>query len=121
MRFFLDENFPKSAHAFLGANGHEVFDVRGTPSEGADDALILAMAQAQEAVFLTTDLDFFHTVPWLTPVHHGVVVVALRKPNREAILSRLRWLFDRVDMASSTFRGNVFLLRDHTCRMMPGG
>jgi len=42
MRFFLDENFPKSAVALLMSHGHDVFDIRGTADEGAEDAQILA-------------------------------------------------------------------------------
>lgn len=34
MKFFLDENFPKSAKDFLATRGHEVFDIRGTADEG---------------------------------------------------------------------------------------
>lgn len=37
MRFFLDENFPKSATTWLSELGHEVFDVRGSEREGMPD------------------------------------------------------------------------------------
>jgi len=55
VKFFLDENFPKSAYDMLVSRGHEVFDIRGTEHEGADDADIFTMAQNRSAVFLTTD------------------------------------------------------------------
>ncbi len=75
MRFFLDENFPKQAASVLKAKGHEVFDIRGTSQEGAPDASIFKLAQEKSAVFLTTDKDFFHTVPLQFPEHCGIIVV----------------------------------------------
>jgi predicted nuclease of predicted toxin-antitoxin system len=88
MKFSLDENFPKAAAGVLERLGHEVFDLRGTGREGSPDAEIFTDAQLQGAVFLTTDRDFFHTIPHLHAEHHGVVVIALRQPNRAAILEK---------------------------------
>jgi hypothetical protein len=52
MRFFLDENFPKAAHALLVRRGHEIVDIRGTADEGAEDGQLFEMAQRCEALFL---------------------------------------------------------------------
>lgn len=89
MLFFLDENFPKKARLLLFEKGHECFDIRGTPQEGLEDRLIFAAAQEKRAVFLTTDRDFFHTIPFLYDKHYGVVVIALSRPNAQNILSKL--------------------------------
>lgn len=89
MRFFFDENFRKAAAVLITARGHECIDIRGTNQEGADDDTIFRLAQEQGAVFLTTDRDFFHTIPLLVQDHQGVMVVALRQPNRQGILKRL--------------------------------
>jgi predicted nuclease of predicted toxin-antitoxin system len=110
MRFFLDENFPKAAVKLLNGTGHDVIDIRGTDKEGADDDDLFALAQNAHAIFLTTDKDFFHTVPRLLPRHFGVVVVALRQPNRKGILARLSWLLAHVPAES--FGDRVFLLLD---------
>jgi len=61
MRFFLDENFPKSAANMLRQIGHEVHDLRGSGREGLADSQIFDEAQLNESIFLTTDRDFFHT------------------------------------------------------------
>lgn len=117
MRFFFDENFPKAAGSFICERGHEVIDIRGTDQEGADDAAIFRLAQEKAAVFLTTDRDFFHTVPLLVKNHQGVVVVALRQPNRRRILERLEWFlehFEEIDISNK-----VFELRDHTYVVHP--
>ena len=77
MIFFLDENFPRSAGRILEEAGHAVFDIRGTKNEGMTDAAIFNLAQQRNAVFLTTDRDFYHTIPWMHTTHHGVVVINL--------------------------------------------
>lgn len=89
MLFFLDENFPKKAVSFLNGKGHETLDVRGTPQAGIPDDLIFSIAQEKMAVFLTTDRDFFHTVPFLFEDHHGIIVIALSQPNTQSILEKL--------------------------------
>ena len=112
MKFLLDENFPKLAQQLLRSCGHEVLDVRGSPCEGNDDASVFALAQDNAAILLTTDRVFYHTVPHLYPHHNGVVVVALRQPNRRNILKRLEWFLKH--LVSSDIRNRVFELRDRT-------
>lgn len=115
MNFLLDENFPKAAVAFLQDLGHNVFDVRGTSDAGSDDARVFDSAQRREAVLLTTDRDFYHTIPLHHPAHFGVVVVALRQPHREAILTKLGWLLKQDHLFP--LRNKVVQLRDRTCRV----
>jgi predicted nuclease of predicted toxin-antitoxin system len=117
MRFFLDENFPKTATRLLAERGHETLDIRGTGKEGLNDSDLFLLAQASQAVFLTTDRDFFHAIPHLYPRHAGVVVVALRQPNRENILAKLSWLLDHVPAGQLGAR--VFLLRDASYVVYP--
>ena len=101
----------------LLAAGHEVFDFRGTPEEGMADAAVFGRAQALGAVLLTTDRDFFHTIPQLFERHCGVIVVALRQPNRAAILSRLEWLLAHVP--ETAFANRAIQLRDKTWLAYP--
>jgi len=117
MNFFLDENFPKTAEALLTAHGHVVLDIRGTEDEGAEDPDVFGMAQDKQAVFLTTDRDFFHTVPHVWPRHNGIVVIALRQPNRQAILEKLSWFLDQ--FGTQSLAGKAFLLRDRTYALYP--
>jgi predicted nuclease of predicted toxin-antitoxin system len=76
-----------SAPLLLRDRGHSVIDLRETGNEGADDTFVFEMAQERQATLLTTDRDFYHTVPHLYAGHYGVVVVALRQPNRRNIVS----------------------------------
>lgn len=117
MKFFLDENFPKAAVGMLERMGHEVFDLRGTDREGSQDGDIFAEAQQHGAVFLTTDRDFFHTIPHLHAEHSGIIVIALRQPNRQAILEKLSWVLKR--LAQGDFASRTIQLRDRTWTAIP--
>ena len=117
MRFLLDENFPKASVELLQRAGHEVFDIRGTPDEGMEDEALFLKAQKLGATLLTTDRDFFHTVPHLYDSHRGVVVIALRKPNRSSILARLEWVLGNI--TQEDFRNRVFQLRDKSWLAYP--
>lgn len=83
MNFFLDENFPRKAISILSRHGFFAHDIRGSNFEGADDKPIFERAQEHQAVFLTTDKDFFHTIQFLYEEHHGIIVIALSQPNAE--------------------------------------
>lgn len=115
MNFLLDEKFPKSAEELLHGSGHKVIDIRGTDQQGADDFQLFEIAQQYEAILLTTDRDFYHTVPLNYSSHAGVIVIALKQPNREAVLARLRWIISQ-DLMNS-LQNTVILLRDNTYRI----
>ncbi len=89
MLFFLDENFPKKAALLLKEKGHDSLDLRGSTNEGATDQIIFSIAQEKGAIFLTTDRDFFHTIPFLWDKHFGIIVIALSQPNSKSILEKL--------------------------------
>jgi predicted nuclease of predicted toxin-antitoxin system len=108
--FLLDENFPAAARPYLEADGHLVQDIRGTSREGCDDMVLFALAQENRATILTTDKDFFHTVPFAFPEHCGVVVVTLKKPSSKAILQRLQESWD--SLTRTGFKNQAFLLTD---------
>ena len=111
MNFFLDENFPVTASELLIEAGHRCNRILDFEPQGRDDKTVFEQAQAFEAVLLSTDKDFFHTVPFLFNSHAGVVVIALRQPNRRAILERLIWFLANIPTDMSN---KVYLLRDKT-------
>ena len=112
MKFLLDENFPKAAGEILKRRGHEVYDFRGIGELGADDSVLVEMAREIGAVILTTDRDYFHTLPQQFPDHAGVIVIAIKQPNRAAILERLEWLLQHV--GEDHLSGRAIQLRDRT-------
>jgi hypothetical protein len=106
-----------AAVGLLEGMGHVVFDLRGSGREGLPDPDIFAEAQLSAAVFLTTDRDFFHTIPHIHDKHAGIIVIALRQPNRSAILEKLLWLLKHLQPDS--FRNRVIQLRDQTWIAIP--
>jgi len=111
MKFYLDENFPKTVISILENKGHKVFDIRSTKYEGSDDISIFELAQNKKAIFLTTDKDFFHTVPHLFEEHHGVIVITLSQPNRKSKIEKLLFALNHFNLSS--FKSKIFLLKDN--------
>lgn len=114
MRVLLDENFPVSATAVVSAAGYEVIPFTSVCAYGASDEEVFRKAQELDAVILTSDRDFYHTMPLLHPAHHGIIVLSLRQPNRRAICERLAWFFNQ---EKPPFANKVFALRDCTYRV----
>jgi predicted nuclease of predicted toxin-antitoxin system len=111
MNFFLDENFPLTASKLLAEAGHRCYRILDFEPQGGDDKTVFERAQTLDAVLLSTDKDFFHTVPFLFACHAGVVVITLRQPNRLSILERLRWFIANMPTDMSN---KVYMLRDKT-------
>ena len=111
MKFLLDENFPCSAAEVIASSGHVPLMLKDFCDSGESDEVIFDIAQSQEAIILTSDRDFYHTVPLLHPRHHGIVVISLRQPNRKAILERLDWFSKNISLPIDN---RVYSLRDQT-------
>jgi len=114
MIFFLDENFPRPALAHLLGAGHKANHALEFFAQGTADDKLFAYAQEQKAVFVTTDKDFFHTIPLSFKRHHGAIVVTLRKPNRADLLRRLTDAL--VLLGEKDLRDTVWLVTDTRIR-----
>ncbi len=110
MNFFLDENIPRAAVDELIGRGHRCSRALDHFPPGTPDEELFAKAQVLGAVFVTTDRDFFHTIPLLYAQHCGVIALTLRQPNRAALLSRLADAVNRLPVDGSFQR--VWLLTD---------
>ncbi|MFT3767765.1 MAG: DUF5615 family PIN-like protein [Minicystis sp.] len=86
MKILVDENIPGMTVAALRSAGHDVLDVRGTEDEGATDEQIWQMAVAQGRLLVTTDKGFLQR---RGEPHAGLLVVRLKRPNREEIHRRV--------------------------------
>jgi len=113
MKFFLDENFPKGAISLLEEQEHTVFDIRGTSREGLEDIELFSLVKKKKAVFLTTDKDFYHTIHLTEKPHFGIVVIALRQPNSQAIIDKLEWVL--ANLGKFSFINECLLLTDRKC------
>ena len=114
MKFLLDENFPRSSADVIESCGHEAIRFDEACDSGDDDETVFSVAQRLGATILTSDRDFYHTVPLIHPTHAGIVVVALRQPNRTAIHSRLKWFMENIE---EPLANRVFVLRDFSYRL----
>jgi len=117
VNFLFDENFPKSARRLVESLGHSVVDFREEGVRGSSDEVVMTMAIEHSAVVLTTDRDFFHTIGRQHEGHSGIIVVALRQPNRSAIMERLSWFFEHI--GTDHLEGRIFQLRDTTWIVYP--
>ncbi|HNZ27528.1 MAG TPA: DUF5615 family PIN-like protein [Spirochaetota bacterium] len=115
MIYFLDENFPKKSSDLLKARGNQIIDVRGTDKEGLSDVDLFYIAKHSKSIFLTTDKDFFHTIHLLNKPHSGIVVIALRQPNADNIIDKLKWFLD--NYSKENIENKCFLITDNKCNI----
>jgi predicted nuclease of predicted toxin-antitoxin system len=73
----------------LRNGGHSATHALDVFPPGTADEKLFAHAQSEQAAFLTTDRDFFHTIPLAFVQHSGAIVITLRRPNRADLLRRL--------------------------------
>lgn len=112
MRFFLDENFPVTIKYFLEGFGHEVIRALDHYPQGTNDEILFKHAQNVNSIFLTTDKDFYHTIPFLYQYRTAAVIaITLSQPNRNKILDRLQVLLHSVDLQSNP--QSVYLVSDN--------
>ena len=114
MNFFLDENFPRPALAHLEGAGHTASHALDIFPPGMADDKLFAHAQEKGAIFVTTDKDFFHTVPLAFARHHGAIVITLHKPNRADLLRRLADALALLGVRD--FQDTVWLVTDNRIR-----
>jgi predicted nuclease of predicted toxin-antitoxin system len=93
MKLKLDENLPETLLSELLALGHDVDNVRNEGLAGRQDPDVWQAAQKAGRVFITQDLDFSDIRQFAPGTHHGLVMVRLRVPGRNALTRRVREAF----------------------------
>jgi predicted nuclease of predicted toxin-antitoxin system len=85
MNLLADEGIDKPIVDILRINGFDVVYILET-NRGADDEVILAMANDDKRLLLTQDKDFGELVFRLKNVHYGVILIRLEgyKPALKA-------------------------------------
>jgi len=84
MRFIANENIPGPIIQALRDLGHDVASVRAS-MPGADDRVVLAHAQAEQRIVVTSDTDFGELAfRSRIPVECGVILVRLDWTNPDA-------------------------------------
>jgi len=86
VKILVDENIPTVCVKQLREMGHDIIDVRGTPEEGISDEYLWDKAQQGGRLLITTDRGFARR---RYAKHAGMLIVLLRRPNRERIRQRV--------------------------------
>ena len=86
MKVLVDENIPLTSVRELRQMGHDVLDIRGTTDEGISDEVLFERACKEGRLLITTDRDF---ASFRDREHYGILIIALRKPNRNKINKRV--------------------------------
>ena len=115
MRIKLDENIPHRLVAVLSGFGHDIDTVDGERLKGQDDSSVFATAQSAGRFLVTQDLDFSDTRRFQPGTHHGLLLLRLSVPGRQALFKRIETLFSRED--TSTWAGCFLVATDHKLRI----
>jgi predicted nuclease of predicted toxin-antitoxin system len=89
----LDENLPARLAQLLAHLGHEADTVPQEGLAGRSDDEVWKAAQAAGSFLITQDLDFSDLRRFTPGTHHGLLLVRLRVPSREALVRRIGALF----------------------------
>jgi predicted nuclease of predicted toxin-antitoxin system len=107
MKILVDEHIPLMTVRALRLMGHDVHDIRGTTDEGVQDDALWAMAQQEERLLITTDKGF---TQYRMARHQGVLIIRLRRPNRQRIHARIMQAMTR--FSEQEWPGLLVVMRD---------
>jgi predicted nuclease of predicted toxin-antitoxin system len=83
LRFFIDEDVPRSTTRVLRDAGFDVINVHEAGLQGKNDDLVFAAAQRDERLLITCDMGFSNILKFPPSENHGILVV--RVPDSEPI------------------------------------
>ncbi len=115
MKVKLDENLPARLLAALSQLGHEVDTVAQERLTGRSDADIWQAAQDGGRFLVTQDMDFSDIRRFQPGTHHGLRLVRLREPGRNALLQCVRAAFQTED--AERWRGCFVVVTEHKLRV----
>ena len=93
MKIKLDENLPARLVAILNKLGHQTDTVISENLSGENDDKVWLAAQNAGRFLITQDLDFSDIRQFTPGTHHGILLIRLREPGRQALLHRVEQLF----------------------------
>jgi predicted nuclease of predicted toxin-antitoxin system len=98
MRIKLDENLPARLSLLLRKLGHNVSTVDDEGLGGSPDSVIWLAAQREARFLITQDLDFSDLRTFAPGTHHGILLVRLHSPSRQALSDRIMAAFGIEDV-----------------------
>jgi hypothetical protein len=95
--------------------GHDVDTVISEGLTGKDDTVVWSAAQNEGRFLITQDIGIADARAHSPGTHHGVMLVRLREPGREAIVSRVAALFE--SEATQEWAGSVIVATERKLRV----
>jgi predicted nuclease of predicted toxin-antitoxin system len=90
MKVKLDENIPVRLAGVLATLGHNVDTVASEGLKGRPDGDVWSATQREGRFLFTQDLDFSDRRRFMPGTHAGLLLVLLREPGANALVSRIR-------------------------------
>ena len=89
MKVKLDENIPNRLVAVLESAGHDVDTVASEGLKGKPDDDVWRAVRSEDRFLITQDLDFSDVRQFQPGSHMGLLIVRLREPGANALVSRI--------------------------------
>lgn len=90
MKVKLDENIPVRLARELSSLGHDVDTVASEGLKGRPDGDVWSAARREERFLITQDLDFSDVRLFKPGTHPGLLLVRLREPGANVLVSRIQ-------------------------------
>jgi len=97
IRFKVDENLPLGVAALLREAGHDAVTVLDQDLTGADDPALAAVCVDEARAIVTLDVGFGNIQAYPPSECAGIVVLRLRRQDRDTILALVRALLPALD------------------------
>jgi predicted nuclease of predicted toxin-antitoxin system len=111
----LDENLPHRLVPLLGDLGHDVDTVLDERIAGKDDSVVWDLCQVHGRFLITQDLDFSDARKYVPGTHHGLLLIRVPQPGREALFNRVSALFRTEDLED--WKGCIVTATAHKVRV----
>lgn len=98
MKIKPDENLPHRLVQLLGDLGHDVDAVLDEGIAGRDDSVVWDQCQVHGRFLITQDLDLSDTRKYVPGTHHGLLLIRVLQPGREALFNRVSARFRTEDL-----------------------
>ncbi len=115
MKIKLDENLPHRLVHLLTKLGHDTDTVPQEGLTGRSDNDVWTAAQTAQRFLITQDLDFSDIRRFAPGTHHGLLLVRLRAPGRNALAQRVHAVFQTEYL--ELWKRAVVVLTDHKLRV----
>ncbi|MCS7263898.1 MAG: DUF5615 family PIN-like protein [Armatimonadetes bacterium] len=116
-KFVVDEDLPDAVAVTLVRMGYWAKHVRQVGLSGASDQEVFNYAQSCEAVLVTADKGFSDIRHFSIKRHYGIIVLRLKKRNRDSILRRLQEVISQLRRQGTNLVGRVVIISDTKFRI----